>query len=78
MAVIAESYHVFHAALVNFECLITDMNGKGFTSLEMPFPRLIFHAKCIHSFDIFMTCAEQSHMSAIMPKLKEYDDHFTV
>lgn len=42
MAVIAESYHsnVFNAASVNFECLITNMNGKGFTSLEMPFPKV--------------------------------------
>lgn len=42
MTVIAEFYHgnIFHAALVNFECLITDINGKGFASLEMLFPKV--------------------------------------
>lgn len=51
--------------------------GRGLR-LEMQFPGLIFHAKSIPSFDIFMTCVHQSHMFVIMLKLKGHDDHFTV
>lgn len=42
MEVIAESYHsnVFHAALVNFRCLITHINGEGLILLEMLFPKV--------------------------------------
>ena len=40
--VIAWSHHsyVLHAALINVECLITHINGKGITSLEMLFPKV--------------------------------------
>lgn len=60
------------------EDVLTGRKGKRLTALEMQFPELIFHAKSIPSFDIFMTCVHQSHMFVIMLKLKGHDDHFTV
>lgn len=60
------------------EAVLSCSNGKRLRALEMQFPELIFHAKSIPSFDIFMTCVHWSHMFVIMCKLKEYCDHFTV